>query len=115
MLSVATERRARSIAAQSDPGATPAPSDATVVSATVFTEPGVVLRARYELVRTLLVIALVVIVGLTYEVVVLATTKTTAVLQKPTRAVDYFDLNRNFAEAAATVEPGARLDHAGRR
>jgi hypothetical protein len=75
----------------------------------------VALRARYELVRTLLVIALVVVVALTYEVAVLATTKTASVLHKPTRAVDYFDLNLNFAEAAAADEPGARLDHPGRR
>jgi hypothetical protein len=63
----------------------------------------------------LLVIALVVVVALTYEVVVLATTRTTPVLHKPTRAVEYFDLNRSFAEAAAAAEPGARLDHPGRR
>lgn len=85
-----------------------------MVSVTVSPQPGVVLRARYELVRTLLAIALVVIVGLTYEVLVLATT-TTAVVQTPSRAVDYFDLSRNFAAAAAAADPGARLDHAGRR
>jgi hypothetical protein len=86
-----------------------------VVSVTVSREPGVALRARYELLRTLLVIALVVVVALTYEVVVLATAKTTPVLHKPTRAVDSFDLGRNFAEAAAAADPGARLDHPGRR
>jgi hypothetical protein len=84
-----------------------------VVSVTVVPQPGVVLRAHYERVRTLLVIALVVAVGLTYAVVVLATTRTTTVLQRPTRPLDYFDLNRRLADAAAAAEPGARLDHRG--
>jgi hypothetical protein len=63
--------------------------------------------------RTLLVVALVVISGLTYKVVVLGTTTTTSGLQRASRTVDYFDLSRRFAEEAAAAEPGARLDHRG--
>ena len=84
-----------------------------MVSVTLCPQPGVVPRAHYERVRTLLVIALVIIVGLTYAVVALATTKTTTVLQRPTRAVQYFDLSRSFADCIAAAEPGARLDHRG--
>jgi HAMP domain-containing protein len=85
-----------------------------VVSVTLFPQPAVVPRAHYERVRRLLVIALVIIVGLTYAVVALATTKNTTVLQRPTRAVHYFDLSRRFADCIATAEPGERLDHRGR-
>jgi hypothetical protein len=84
-----------------------------MLSATVFPQPGVVLRAQYERVRTLLVIALVAAVGLTYAVVVLATTRKTTLLQRHTRPLGYFDLNRRFADAAAAAELGARLDHQG--
>jgi hypothetical protein len=84
-----------------------------VVSVNVSPQPGVVVRAHYERVRTLLVIALVVIAGLTCAVVALATTKTATVLQRPTRAVGHFDLNRRLADCIAAAEPGARLDHRG--
>jgi hypothetical protein len=84
-----------------------------VVSVTVSPQPGIVLRAHYERVRTLLVLAMVAVVGLTYAVVELATAKTTTVLQKPTLGAGYLDLNRRFSEAIAIAEPGARLDHRG--
>lgn len=109
----ATKARTRSIAAESPRQMVPARSETTVVSVTVVPRPGVVLRAHYDRVRMLLVIALVVAVGLTYAVVVLATTRTTMVLRRPTRAPDYFDLSRRFANAVAAAEPGARLDHRG--
>ena len=86
-----------------------------MVSVTLSPQPAVVSRAHYERVRRLLVIALVIIVGLTYAVFALATTKTTTVLQRPTRAVHYFDLSRRLADCIATAEPGARLDHRGEK
>ena len=113
--SIDTKARTRSIDDQSPPEVSPVRSETTIVSATVFPQPGVVLRAQYDRVRALLVIALVVAVGLTYAVVALATTRTTTALQPPTRRLDYFDLNRWFADAVAVAELGARLDHRGEK
>jgi hypothetical protein len=104
---------ARLIAASKDPRETRLRSEATVVSVTVSPQPRIVLRAHYERVRTLLVIAMVAVVGLTYAVVELATAKTTTVLQKPTLGAGHVDLSRRFSEMIAVAEPGARLDHRG--
>jgi hypothetical protein len=104
---------ARLIAAQTAPREPLERSGATVVSVTVSPQPGIVPRALYERVRTLLVIAIVVVVSLTYAVVELASTNTTTVVHRSTLAVHYFDLSRRFADAVALAEPGARLDHRG--
>ena len=105
----------RSTDANNDPPGAPARSAATIVSLTVSPHPGAVSGAQYERVRTLLRIATVVIVGLTSAVILLATTKTTTVAPRPSLAVGHFDLNQRLADAAASAEPGARLNHRGRK
>ncbi len=105
--------RTGSIEARNHPREAPAPSAATIMSLSVSPHPRAVSGAHHERVRTLLLIATVVIVGLALAVVLLATAKTTTVLPQPSLAVGHFDLNQRFAEAAASAEPGARLDHRG--
>lgn len=85
--------------------------------ATFSQTPAEVLQSQYLRVRTLLVVALVAVVGLTYAVVLLATAKspeTVTILKSPQFRAHEFDLRRRTAVCAASAETGARLDHSGR-
>jgi len=72
--------------------------------------PPVVLRSSYQLVRTLLAIAVIAIIGLTLAVVVLAvnTSATT-----PASNAGHVTTSANSNNASA--ELGAKLDHSGRK
>src|SRR5262249_5183175 len=72
-------------------------------------------RSHYRRIRTLLAIAITAAVVLAYAVGVLATAKRTTVAERSVRPAAQFDLSRSLAAAAAAAEPGARLDHAGRK
>jgi hypothetical protein len=69
-------------------------------------QPAVVLRSNYQHLRTLLAIALAVIVGLAVAVAVLATRTNHATLASP--------ITQSATQANPSAETGARLDHSGR-
>jgi hypothetical protein len=68
--------------------------------------PAVVLRSNYQRLRTLLAIAVAVIVGLTVAVVVLATSSNRVTLATST--------TQPVTRSNLSAETGAKLDHSGR-
>jgi hypothetical protein len=68
--------------------------------------PAVVLRSNYQHLRTLLAIAIAVILGLTAAVVVLATNSNHLTLTRPT--------TQSATRPNPSAEAGAKLDHSGR-
>jgi hypothetical protein len=68
--------------------------------------PAVVLRSNYQHLRALLAIAIVVILGLTVTLVVLATNSNRTTLARPA--------TQSATQPNPSAEPGARLCHSGR-
>jgi hypothetical protein len=77
-----------------------------------------VFRSRYLRLRTLLAVALVAVVGLTYAVVVLAGSdrpETVMIAKQPQPRAHHFDLTVSNSACVASAETGERIDHRGRR
>jgi hypothetical protein len=81
------------------------------MSHTVPGEPGVVLRSNYVHVRTLLLVAVAAIVGLTIAVVPLATNNGSSTAGTSANSAGAAAIHAN---AVASGEIGAQLNHSGR-
>jgi hypothetical protein len=86
------------------------------MSHTVPSEPAVIVRSDYARLRALLVVAIAAIVGLTIAVVLLATDNGTGTVVTSATGASATGASAAaiHANAVASQEAGARLDHSGR-
>jgi hypothetical protein len=89
-----------------------------MMSHTVPGEPAVVLRSNYVHIRALFLVAVAVIVGLTVAVVVLATNNGSSTAGISATGIHSTATSGSaapiYANAVASEELGAKLDHSGR-
>jgi hypothetical protein len=98
---------------------TAAPTEVALMSVTTSPQTRAIVPAsQYRRVLTLLVAALVAVVGLAYAVIVLASETRAEILTSlisPQVGARQFGTQQDLAACAASAETGARLNHSGHK